>query len=507
MQSLSGLQGMPLFDDLMKRFAFRIGLPAILIFLATFVIVIVSLEKMAGDVNHIEGELTGRSATAAVQSVLRHLGETNNDYAEWDDAVRNLYGAANSAWAAENVSTSTLFDTIYLIDENGNGLLAYRNGEPVSTTPSDAFGPSLASMIAELPKDGKTYDVQTGIVRGAWGLAAVAVGPVVPASKDFGNPPERSRYLVVGKAFDTAAVERASEDFVIDGLHLVDPAASEPLKIDLVDPNGTVVGALAWSPAQLGSQASAQVSPAALAMLLLVGLTLAFLMFFTLRGWKEVKKGELRLDAALNNMSQGLAMLDAEGRLILCNPRYAEIFGMPPDQIQPGMTVAELLALVDSHLGVRDLDPERTFAQVGKIVRQAEGGTFVQNFSDGRSIAATYRPMPDGGIVTTFEDITQKVEAEQALAHSKQELQAALSNMSQGLVMLDPEGGLMLFNSQVAEIVRAASRPDAAGHDRSGAYGARGFHTRASGIWTPRARSLSWRKSSVEPRKDPISRS
>ena len=98
---------MPFFDSTTKRFALRIGLPAILILLATFVIVIVSLEKMAGEVNHIESELTGRSATAAVQSVLRHLGETNNDYAQWDDAVRNLYGAVNSDWAAENLATST----------------------------------------------------------------------------------------------------------------------------------------------------------------------------------------------------------------------------------------------------------------------------------------------------------------------------------------------------------------------------------------------------------------
>ena len=86
----------------------------------------------------------------------------------------------NKDWATDNIASSTLFDTLYLVDENGNGLLAYRNGEPASATPAEAFGPSLASMIAVLPKDGKTYDVKTGIVKGAWGLAAVAVGPVVP---------------------------------------------------------------------------------------------------------------------------------------------------------------------------------------------------------------------------------------------------------------------------------------------------------------------------------------
>ena len=408
---------MLLFSDMTKRFAFRIGLPAVLILLATFVIVIVSLEKMAGEVNHIESELTGRSATAAVQSVLRHLGETNNDYAQWDDAVRNLYGAVNRDWAAENVATSTLFDTIYLIDENGNASLAYRNGEPVSTTPGEAFGPSLASMIAELPKDGKTYDVRTGLVRGAWGLAAVAAGPVVPASKNFENLPDRSRFLVMGKAFDAAAVKRASEDFVIDGLRLVDPAASEPLKVDLVDPNGTVVGALAWTPAQLGSQASARVSPAALAMLLLVGLTMAFLMLFALRGWKEVKKGELRLDAALNNMAHGLCMFDAGGKLVIFNPRFAEIYGLRVEEIAPGMTTRQLMALAFGSGNFSDIDSEGTIALQQSFVREHKPGSLVEHLTDGRSIAITHQPTPDGGFVATFEDITERLLAEERIRH------------------------------------------------------------------------------------------
>ena len=58
---------------------------------------------------------------------------------------------------------------------------------------------------------------------------------------------------MIGQPFDEAAVQRLAEDYLIDGLHLVDPAASEPLKIDLVDPDGTVVAALAWSPGRLGS--------------------------------------------------------------------------------------------------------------------------------------------------------------------------------------------------------------------------------------------------------------
>ncbi len=129
---------------------------------------------------------------------------------------------------------------------------------------------------------------------------------------------------------------------------------------------------------------------------------------------------------------------------------------MPPDQILPGMTVPELMALATSSSGIRDVDPEGTVAHAENVLREGEEGTFIQNLSDGRSLTNTLRRMPDGGVVATFEDITQQMEEEQALADSESKLQTALSNMSQGLVMLDAEGRLMLSNSRHAEIYRAA---------------------------------------------------
>jgi diguanylate cyclase (GGDEF)-like protein len=404
---------MPFFDTTTKRFFLRIGLPAILILLATFAIVVISLEKMAGEVNRIEDTLNGRSTTAALQSLLRRLGESHDDYAEWDDAVRNLYGAVNTDWAMENIASSTIFDTFYLVDENGNALLAYRNGEPVSTTPVEAFGPSLATMIADLPTDGTTYDVKTGIVKGAWGLATIAVGPVVPVSDSFPNPPQRSRYMVIGNAFDDAAVHRMSEDFLIDGLRLVDPAASEPLEIDLTDPNGTIVGALTRSPGRLGSQAHAQVSPAVLTVLALVGITMAFLIAFGLRGWREVQKRQVRLDAALNNMAHGLCMFDADQRLVTFNRRFAEIFHIPPDKVASGLLLPQLMELARNI----DKDPEATLAAQRALLDDPSGGNMVSNLTDGRIISIAHRPMKDGGFVATFEDSTERILAEQRIRY------------------------------------------------------------------------------------------
>ena len=57
---------------------------------------------------------------------------------------------------------------------------------------------------------------------------------------------------------------------------------------------------------------------------------------------KQLQDQNEQLDAALNNMSQGLAMFDAEQRLIVCNKRYAEMYGLTPEQVKPGTTVRQI---------------------------------------------------------------------------------------------------------------------------------------------------------------------
>jgi PAS domain-containing protein len=50
-----------------------------------------------------------------------------------------------------------------------------------------------------------------------------------------------------------------------------------------------------------------------------------------------------QLDTALNNMAQGLAMFDAELRLVVANRRYAEIYGLEPADLRPGTPLRELM--------------------------------------------------------------------------------------------------------------------------------------------------------------------
>ena len=58
---------------------------------------------------------------------------------------------------------------------------------------------------------------------------------------------------------------------------------------------------------------------------------------------RQLQSANVRIDAALNNMSQGLCMFDGDGRLVICNERYLRMYDLSPDVIKPGCTLLEML--------------------------------------------------------------------------------------------------------------------------------------------------------------------
>ncbi len=115
----------------------------------------------------------------------------------------------------------------------------------------------------------------------------------------------------------------------------------------------------------------------------------------------ETASHHARFEAALNNMVQGLCMLDAEGRVLVHNRRFAEMFGRPA-----------------AHARVAEALPTALRGGMGGGAGSGPGPqAFSQALDDGRTIAVAREPMTDGGWVATFEDVTERQRAEERLAH------------------------------------------------------------------------------------------
>ncbi|HEX2018757.1 MAG TPA: EAL domain-containing protein [Aurantimonas sp.] len=104
-----------------------------------------------------------------------------------------------------------------------------------------------------------------------------------------------------------------------------------------------------------------------------------------------------RFDAALNNMSQGLCMFDDRQRLVVFNRRFVQMFGA----IQLGVEAKDVL-----------VDPE-----LSHVLCSQTRASYNQELPDGRMIAISHQPIERGGWVATFEDVTERHQAQLRLTH------------------------------------------------------------------------------------------
>jgi diguanylate cyclase (GGDEF)-like protein len=179
---------------------------------------------------------------------------------------------------------------------------------------------------------------------------------------------------------------------------------------------------------------------------------------------EELRAQNEKFDAALHNMLQGLAMFDAQQRLIVCNRRYAEMYGLTPEQVKPGTTVRQIFEyrLANGFYHVKDAE-----GFVGSWTSGfGEVSSRIQELADGRIISVARHQMANGGRLVTHEDITERQKLNAQVEKQNQRLQqqdeklraqniqldAALNNMVQGLAMFDGELRLVITNERYAEI-------------------------------------------------------
>jgi diguanylate cyclase (GGDEF)-like protein len=161
------------------------------------------------------------------------------------------------------------------------------------------------------------------------------------------------------------------------------------------------------------SSMPSQVLALAVAGAALVILGISFAGAYAERRFRE--QG-LQLSTAMNNMSQGLIMFDAAERLVVCNDRYIEMYRLPRALAKPGTTLQEIIRTRVA-TGSLARHPDEYRAELREAMEAGRTTSWVVEGPDGRAVAITNRPMPDGAWVATHEDITERRHSEQRIAH------------------------------------------------------------------------------------------
>jgi diguanylate cyclase (GGDEF)-like protein/PAS domain S-box-containing protein len=131
----------------------------------------------------------------------------------------------------------------------------------------------------------------------------------------------------------------------------------------------------------------------------------------------SLRQTNRRLDVALDNMSQGLCLFDAQNRLEVVNRRFFDIFGLPRDQIEPGNTFREILELSVANQNHEGKTVDQLLAEQASFMRRHANGTHFYELSGGRVIACAYNATAHGGWVATYEDVTERRQAETKIMH------------------------------------------------------------------------------------------
>jgi len=158
-----------------------------------------------------------------------------------------------------------------------------------------------------------------------------------------------------------------------------------------------------------------------------------------------------RLSTALDNMSQGLLRFDAQGRIVLRNRRYIEMYNVSPKIVRPGCSLRELL----QHRKETGLFAGDVESYCQKILDGAVKGESTQAYvqgGDGHIVLAKNEPLPDGGWVSTHEDVTEQ--------HRAAQERAAISDQEQRRAAID--AAIAAFRPQAEQLLSSVSDSAAA---------------------------------------------
>jgi PAS domain S-box-containing protein len=169
---------------------------------------------------------------------------------------------------------------------------------------------------------------------------------------------------------------------------------------------------------------------------------------------KALREQNILFDAAIESMAHGICVFDEDWRVVVHNTRYLELYGLDPQRVKPGTPVIDLVrfSLAEGVHVRTEQSAEEFFEDFKRRIVENGDEPVVRRFADGRLIAVRNQPMENGGWVCTFEDITERERAAEALKEQHRRFDIALNNMAHGLCMFDADMRLIVSNKRYAEM-------------------------------------------------------
>jgi diguanylate cyclase (GGDEF)-like protein/PAS domain S-box-containing protein len=183
---------------------------------------------------------------------------------------------------------------------------------------------------------------------------------------------------------------------------------------------------------------------------------------------RRSKRSQLRRNAfissAMNNLNQGVVMTDAQRRIIFCNDRYLEIYGLTRSDLWTGMSGYDILELRRQR-GVLAVSDDDFYEKA------ASSNGLISELPDGRAILVKYFVLPNGGSVATHLDVSEQRKLSRQLASTKQFLETVLDNVPACVAAKNIEDGRYIFANRAYERFWGFSRDQVVGKNARELFG------------------------------------
>jgi diguanylate cyclase (GGDEF)-like protein/PAS domain S-box-containing protein len=169
-----------------------------------------------------------------------------------------------------------------------------------------------------------------------------------------------------------------------------------------------------------------------------------------------------RLDTALNNMTQGLVLYDASARVVICNRRYIDMYGLSTEVVKPGCHFLDIIRH-RKETGSFDGDVEEFCHDIQRNVAEGKISRTIMECADGRSFQIVNKPLAQGGWVATIEDITERRNLEQERDRNYTFLRRIIDHIPTQITVKDMRDRRYVLANRVAETQFGMSRDDIVG--------------------------------------------
>ncbi len=156
----------------------------------------------------------------------------------------------------------------------------------------------------------------------------------------------------------------------------------------------------------------------------------------------------------LDNINQGVVLLDRQRRFVACNDRYIELMQIDRRMFKPGSPAIDVSMAIAARGDYGDGDIEAVAkARLDHIYGLKDIHNELRTLQ-GRTFDLEIRPVKNGGIVLTYTDITDKLKVEGELAERSRLLASIMETIAQGVVMFDPDRRLVTWNREYEKALK-----------------------------------------------------